>query len=321
MKHLLFFPLLAALALAACGKSEPSSAIDPKTAPAQVRDAGLQIVFGEQSPQLRQISVDTVRCSTINVGVTAPAHVAVSIVPSSTGGTPLFLFDSQETTQLYAEFVKSGAAIEPTTKQLERVRALYAHKIVPQKDVLDAENEHAQVEADRGQLESRLRSSGIDPAALRSAAPGTVWVIADVPETQLSLMHRGGSVKLTCNSFPGQSFTGTIAAIGDVIDPGTRTVKVRVALHSDGALRPGMYATATFDERSANAVSVPRTALVNVQGRSYVFACTAPGVFRRTEVSIGAETPEAYLIATGVTADQQVASAGVMLLKGLSFGY
>lgn len=312
----------AATLVVACKHDDPAQAVDPRSAPAQVQDNGMVLQFGEQSPQLQQIAVDTVRCHAMKVGIFAPAHIAVSVVPSETGAGPLYLFESQDITQLYSDFVKSGSAIERSSKALARTRDLAAHKIVPEKDVIDAENDHAQAEAERAQLESRLRAAGIDPKSLKATTAGNVWVMADVPETQLALIRTGAPAAVACNAYPGERFTGTIASVGDVLDPTTRTAKVRIVLSNRGGkLRPGMVATATFDETSANAVSVPRTAVVNVQGKSYVFAQTAPGVFRRTEVRIGAETPEAYLVNSGVEANQQVASGGVMLLKGLSFGY
>jgi len=315
--------LAGAVIIQSCGNDDAApKKLNLNDAPAKVTNNGIDITFGLQSPQLQQFTIDTVRKESVVLAVSAPAHVLVSVVHSGIGTIPLHLFESQDITQLYSDYLKSVSTLEHSSKALERVRDLYNHQIAAGKDLQDAEADYTQAQADVADKESQLRAAGIDPAVLRTTPAGSVWAVAEVPETQLSFIRLNAKATLECNSYPGETFEGRVSSIGDVIDPNTRTVKVRIVLanHND-KLRPGMYATAHFEEGRREAVSVPSSAVVNVEGKAFVFAQTAPGTFERTEIHIGAETSEKDIVDAGLKPDDIVATSGVILLKGLSFGY
>jgi Cu(I)/Ag(I) efflux system membrane fusion protein len=72
----------------------------------------------------------------------------------------------------------------------------------------------------------------------------TVWVLAQVYERQLGLLHLGQPVEATVEAFPGKTFSGRVEFIQPNVDQSTRTVEVRYALDNTGMrLRPGMFAT------------------------------------------------------------------------------
>jgi Cu(I)/Ag(I) efflux system membrane fusion protein len=74
-----------------------------------------------------------------------------------------------------------------------------------------------------------------------------VWVKAQVFENQFSLVRVGQAVEATVEAFPGEVFSGKVAFIDPVLNPGTRTVTVRYDLeNADLRLRPGMFATVTL---------------------------------------------------------------------------
>jgi Cu(I)/Ag(I) efflux system membrane fusion protein len=76
----------------------------------------------------------------------------------------------------------------------------------------------------------------------------TVWVKAQVYEDQIGLVDVGQAVEATVESFPGETFPGTVAFIQPHLDPATRTVEVRYDLENPGhRLRPGMYAAVTLN--------------------------------------------------------------------------
>jgi Cu(I)/Ag(I) efflux system membrane fusion protein len=72
-----------------------------------------------------------------------------------------------------------------------------------------------------------------------------VWVKLDAYESDLSWLRFGQQVEFTTVSFPGEVFKGTISFIDPVLDPVTRTVKVRVDVsNEDGRLKPEMFVKA-----------------------------------------------------------------------------
>jgi Cu(I)/Ag(I) efflux system membrane fusion protein len=82
----------------------------------------------------------------------------------------------------------------------------------------------------------------------------TVWVLAQVYEPQLGLLHLGQPVEATVEAFPGETFSGKVEFIQPNVDQATRTVEVRYALDNTGMrLRPGMFATVTLKTAIADA--------------------------------------------------------------------
>jgi membrane fusion protein, copper/silver efflux system len=75
----------------------------------------------------------------------------------------------------------------------------------------------------------------------------TVWLYADIYEYELPWVAIGQRVDVTLEAAPGESFTGTVAFVEQVVREATRTVRVRVNLpNPDGRLKPGMFAHATI---------------------------------------------------------------------------
>jgi len=89
-------------------------------------------------------------------------------------------------------------------------------------------------------------------------------------------------------------FHGKIANISSILDPNTRSAKVRVVLpNPDGSLRPGMFAVATFQSRRVqNRMVVPGTAVMRLQDKDWVFRQERGGRFRRIPVQAGDVTPD-----------------------------
>lgn len=77
-----------------------------------------------------------------------------------------------------------------------------------------------------------------------------VWALFDAYESDLIWLHFGQEVEFTTEAYPGETFSGKIAFIDPVLDPRTRTVKVRVNVDNpDGRLKPEMFARAVVRSR------------------------------------------------------------------------
>jgi len=103
----------------------------------------------------------------------------------------------------------------------------------------------------------------------RIAQTGTLRAYVNVPQTSASFIRPGQSARLSISSFPGRSFSGTVARTANALDPASRTLLVEVQLpNADGALLPGMYAqvdlgvSSTLQARTAAPLLVPADALI-----------------------------------------------------------
>jgi cobalt-zinc-cadmium efflux system membrane fusion protein len=83
-------------------------------------------------------------------------------------------------------------------------------------------------------------------------------------------------------------FHGKVADISRVLDPSTRSAKVRIVMpNPDGSLRPGMFASATLRSRTVHPhLVVPATAIMRLHDKDWVFVKENPKQFRKTEVRV-----------------------------------
>jgi hypothetical protein len=89
----------------------------------------------------------------------------------------------------------------------------------------------------------------------------SVWVYADVYESDIAAVKVGQPVQATTVAYPGETFSGTITFIDPVLDDATRGVKVRIEMaNPDGKLKPNMFVTLLWAYRSARASPSPSPA-------------------------------------------------------------
>ncbi len=314
---------LIAMGIAGCRGGEAVEGSDhavPRRA--TVSEAGGIIAFPEGSPALERIRIMTVHKGTTTIPVIAPARVVASIGGGSGDGGLEILFDSPDVTSLFSQYRQSKANVLRTSKNLSRVSEMYQSQAATGKDLNDAENEAAAARAVMSECRGKLRALGFNPTELEKAAPGMVWIMCDVAETQLRDVQQGENVRIQFNALPGRTVIGREEAIGDVIDPVTRTVKVRVsAPNRGGELLPAMFARVDFGDPVSGVVSVPTTAVVTVEGNDYVFIAASPREFRRRAVTLLSSGADQAIVLKGLDDGENIVSGGSMLLKGLSFGY
>ncbi|MBM3522788.1 MAG: efflux RND transporter periplasmic adaptor subunit, partial [Alphaproteobacteria bacterium] len=145
----------------------------------------------------------------------------------------------------------------------------------------------------------------------------SLWATAEVPERFLALVRVGQKVAITVQAYPGRVFRATVAQIGDVLSPDTRTVQVRCQLRNpDRLLKPEMYATIVFEFGATDeAVLIPVAALQEVGGESVVFVREGEARFRMRSVRTGRQAGDRVEALEGVRSGEPVVTAGSFLLK------
>jgi len=148
----------------------------------------------------------------------------------------------------------------------------------------------------------------------------TVWVNAEVSESDAASVKPGAAVVATVPAYPGERFTGRIAAVLPEVNAATRTLKARIELANPGArLKPGMYATVDFaagGEREV--VLVPSEAVIRTGQRSVVVVADAAQAgkqqFKPVEVEVGGESGGMTEIRKGLEAGTKVVVSGQFLI-------
>jgi multidrug efflux pump subunit AcrA (membrane-fusion protein) len=302
------------------GASEEQQQVSAR---AVVSDRGTRIKFPRGISGLKQITSSVVRTGSALISVIAPSRVVASISPAAAVGLGnIVVFDSPDATSLYSQFKQGKANLDRASKNLTRIKDMYANQAATGKDLNDAETDVATTQASMAEYVGKLGALGFNAPELESAPAGTVWLISDVTETQLHEVQKGEEVDIYFASFPDRKMVGHADAIGDVIDPVSRTVKVRVSMPNPGGrLLPGMFARVDFGDSIDGVIVLPTSAIITVEGVDYAFLETAPGEYERRQVTLLNSGENQVVVSKGLQDGERVVTGGAMLLKGLSFGY
>jgi cobalt-zinc-cadmium efflux system membrane fusion protein len=280
-------------------------------------------------------------------------------------GQVLYTVDSPEARREAAGYLKARAAADLARATVRREEELFARKICPQKDLLEAQAALSQAEADQASAEGNLRSMGFSAEQIgalaqdgtgeasgilsvrapfagtvleqslhlgASVAPGdpllllgddaVVWVLATVYEGEVAVLEearRRGPVAaaVTVTAFPGREFAGTVDRLEGTLDESTRSLRVRLLVpNPDGALKAGMFARARLAlPGGTTAAAVPAGAVMEDEGRSFVFVRVEGPYFVRRPVRTGGEAGGWVLVPEGVAEGDDVVAQGTFLLK------
>ena len=288
-----------------------------------VREKGVEVIFPQGSPSLGLLKASAVLKSDASLSMTAPSRIVVSKTkPTQKEDSANLLFENPETAALFSQFRQSRSNFQKAQQNLSRIKDLFQNQGATGKDLNEAQNELDLSRASFNENDGKLRTIGIDPSKVDAMKAGTVWVISEIPESQIREVELGEAVKIFFSFSPNAPRLGRANAIGEGVDPLSRTIKVLVELeNSDGELRPGMFAKADFGAMKSAALVIPAGALVRSEDHDFVFVEKAPGHFLRKEVVVLPADGELFLVSSGLNAEDSVVTSGAMLLKGLSFQF
>jgi cobalt-zinc-cadmium efflux system membrane fusion protein len=239
-------------------------------------------------------------------------------------GQVLLRIDSPDVALAFSDYEKFRADELLARRQLERSQLLFAKGAIAQKDLETAEDAEQKAKVDLETAAERIRILGADlnhPSPIvevRAPSSGTiieqnvtggtgvrsmdnspnlftiadlsrVWVLGDVYENNLAQVRLGDLVEVRLNAFPDREFRGRVSNISRVLDPATRTAKVRLELdNSSRLMRAGMFATATFRSQTEQLrTAVPVTAVLRLHDKDWVFKPEGGPRFRRLEIQAG----------------------------------
>ncbi|HSR50337.1 MAG TPA: efflux RND transporter periplasmic adaptor subunit [Acidobacteriota bacterium] len=144
-----------------------------------------------------------------------------------------------------------------------------------------------------------------------------VWVLADVFERDLGAVHGAQTARVHFNAHPERVFPATITYQGDVLDPATRTAKLRcVVQNHQGLIKLGMFARVEIPtDRQRQAVTVPAQALQRIREQTLVFVEEAHGRFVLRQVVVLGEQAGRVGLAEGLQEGERVVVQGSFALK------
>jgi cobalt-zinc-cadmium efflux system membrane fusion protein len=272
-------------------------------------------------------------------------------------GDTLFVLSSREVAGAVADHLASHKDLELAEKTSAMTRDLFEHEAASRLSLQQAENELAKVKARVAQTEEILRVLGFDDGAVENAhalpsrvpirapiagtviertitngqfvgsdasAPlltladlSTVWVQSDVFERDLHSIAAGQKADVTTAAYPDDRFSAQVARLGAVVDPQTRTAKMRFVVANPGfRLKPGMFTIATLHlPESRGALTVPIKAIFVENGRSFAYLQAGKTEFVRRAVETQSGSSDRVRVTRGLAAGDRVVTDGVLLLR------
>ena len=144
-----------------------------------------------------------------------------------------------------------------------------------------------------------------------------VWVVGNVPEKDIQFIRKDQKVNVIVSAYPHAIIPGTITYIGDVLNPATRTMRLRVTVSNpDRLLKPEMFATVlVYAAETPDALTVPLEAVQNGPTGTMVFVQRGTNDFEVRTIKVGSEQGEVVTVLEGVSAGEQVVTKGSFVLK------
>jgi membrane fusion protein, heavy metal efflux system len=217
-------------------------------------------------------------------------------------GQPLLEVSSPDYSLLLAAYLKARDTFRVADKNYERAQDLFAHHAIADRDLLQAESDRIQAQADLSAAQEGMRILGVPkPEDLekspisaqipllapiggeiveRLVSPGqvmqagttqaftisdmsTVWVMANIYQGDLAYVKDGDPATITTDSYPDK-FSGKISFISPALDPNTRTLQARIVVDNPGGkLKKDMYCVATVTAGTiSNAIAVPDSSIL-----------------------------------------------------------
>jgi cobalt-zinc-cadmium efflux system membrane fusion protein len=271
-------------------------------------------------------------------------------------GQSLLEVSSPDYSLLYAAYLKARDTYRVTDKNYARAQDLYAHHAIAERDLLQAESDRIQAQADLNAALLGLKILGIpNPDDLekapssaeipllapiggevveRDVSPGqllqagatqafiisdmsSVWVLANVYQSDLSAVHVGDQVAVQTDSYPDK-FQGKISFISPALDPTTRTLQARIVVENPGEkLKNNMYVTATVNAGvEQNAIAVPDSSVLrDDENQPFVYVATGSNQFGRRPVEIGQSEAGKTQILKGLSPGDRVVGDGSLFLQ------
>ena len=136
---------------------------------------------------------------------------------------------------------------------------------------------------------------------------GRVWVLVDVYESELGRYKVGSAAELTIQTYPGRTFQGRVAFVDPLLDPRTRTARLRLEVaNPKGELKPEMFGEVLLKGQGHRGILIPLDAVLDSGTSKVVFISLGDGRFEPREVTVGTTAGEKVEILSGLKAGEEV---------------
>ena len=265
-------------------------------------------------------------------------------------GTPLFEMASPDFTEVQKSLLQAKSEMNSARTNLQRQQDLHAHGVAAERDLQDAQTLFDMQQQEYDNAAASLKIYGINPERfslgqsliVRSPIAGEVivneivlghylreddeprakiaqlnkvWVVGEIKEKDLGFINQLEEAKISLSAYPDKEITGKIYHIDEIVDESTRSVKVMIECENeDYLLKPGMYVSVRFMDKSRDKILVPAKSVLQYNDRSFVFVEVADGKYMRRNVEAGGSVDDKIIITDGLHNNETIITEGAFYL-------
>ena len=277
-------------------------------------------------------------------------EVKVSFGDKVTAGQVLAVMKSADVAGYYSDLMSAEADLKIAKRQMDNAESLYKNGISSQKEYEEAKGNYEKAEAVRNKIESLIKINGggnTQPGGIyyikapisgyiveKKVNAGNfirmdmtdnmftisdlkdVWIWANVFETDIAKVREGYAAKVTTLSYPDKIYSGVIDKISTVLDPTNKVLRVRVRLiNPDLTLKPEMFANVIItNTENTKAISIPSSAIVEENGKTYVVAYNGNCDLKVMEVSIMKIVGDKTYLNNGIQPGQKLLTHNALMI-------
>src|SRR5574343_562877 len=262
-------------------------------------------------------------------------------------GQVLAVIKSGEVADFERQLIDAQSDLLVAQKNLRVTEDLFESKLASERDVLAAKNEVNKTQAELNRIKEVFSIYGIDKKAeyqvkapisgfiiekkinrdmqLRSdktdnivtvAEITDVWVNANVYESDIAKIHERMDAEVKTLSYPDSIFKGHVDKIYNILDPQTKTMKVRIKLANNNyMLKPEMNATITLKyEEGGVIIAVPSRSVIFDKSKTYVMVCKDKATIETREVEVYKQVGDVTYIKKGLHTGEKIISKNQLLI-------
>lgn len=344
-------PQAAASAASAAAPADPLVVQPSPTLAQRVKDAKVsEAPVSEPLEVVGRIDFNEQTLARIGAAVTGRITELYAL-PGQTvrAGEALAQLHSAELAAAQLALLKANAQREQATRAVERARMLLASDVIGSAELQRRENELAVAEVEQRAAADTLRVMGVSPKAhaggvinstssivstlngvlverrvnrgqvvqpaeglFTVADLSTVWVVAQVPESEVGRVRAGQKVRVSVPSNGVEPIEGQLVWVADTVNPETRTVTVRTELPNPKRLfKPAMLATMAIEPLPVPRLVVPTSAVVREENADHVYVRQGTAnAYRLTRVQLGDEAGGVRVVKDGLRGGETIAAEG-----------
>ena len=261
---------------------------------------------------------------------------------------PLFEIYSPEIAGVQTEYISARSALAQAERELGRKQDIHKKGIAPLREL---EETRTQFEVAQSEMEGallKLQIMGLSeeeigkPLIVRSPINGrlvdlsvtqgefitepekplmivadlsNVWVTSNIQEKDIRFIQTGMEAYAAFPAYPGESYTGQVLFVSDILNTETRTTKATIQFENPGIkLKPGMFANVEFHTPPAKLLAINPHAVLQRRDYNYVYVEKEDFVFEKRIVKTGGIIDGKLIITDGLTEGERIITGNAVLL-------